>query len=220
MVVKNRMLVRGKRFNNNRVIGNPVQAAEIHSARGVDELLVLDTTGPDFDFIGQLIDRCWCPVTVGGGIKSVEDVRTLLNLGADKVCICREGSAAVQWIAGAYGSQAVMACINSIAGVPVEWSVNLARSYENAGAGEILIQDVERDGTMEGYNLDLIRAVSEAVSVPVIASSGCSGPEDMLAAIRAGASAVAAGALFAYTDWTPVQCARFLAENKVEARIP
>lgn len=225
LLVKNRQLVKGKRFVNDRVIGNPIQAAEVHFSRSVDELCILDVGGgsADLEYMRQIIDHCWsdrsaggCPITVGGGIRCLDDAMALRLAGADKFCV-RDGSA-IMAIAGRFGSQAVVACLNFREGLDQN-VVPLAEMMVNAGAGEILLQDVEREGTRVGYNLSVIARVARAVDVPVIASSGCSGYQNMVEAIRAGASAVAAGALFAFTEATPKGAAQYLQENGLEARI-
>lgn len=222
LLYKDRLLVKGEGFKSDRVVGNALQAARIHAMRSVDELVMLDVGDgePDYEMIRLLTDNCFTPVTVGGGIKSVEDVQKLLNAGADKVCItlkyvikglCSE-------ITNKFGSQCVT--------VSVDWPVDAISSIrkyvcwiEEDGAGEILLQSVSRDGTMQGYDLELIKSVSESVSIPVVASGGCSGYEDMYNAIEAGASAVAAGALFLFSDCTPKGAAEYLDSRGVEVRL-
>lgn len=229
-------LVKGKAFASDRVVGNALQATRIYGARMVDEIVFLDVAatpekrGPDFEMVERLTDRLFAPVTYGGGVRSVEDVRKLLQAGADKVCI-GTGAIAVATLvhdaAQEFGSQAIVVSIDVRGGVagrvrtlgagpgPVGW----ARDIERIGAGEILLQSVDRDGTMDGYDLELIRSVAAAVDIPVIASGGCSGYEDMYRAIEAGASAVAAGALFQFTDCTPRGAAEYLKSKGVEVRI-
>lgn len=229
-------LVKGERFNSWRSVGVAMQAARVHAARAVDELIILDIgatsegRSPDFAAIKELTRDCFCPLTVGGGVRNVEDVRQLLAAGADRVAICsglnRKGF--LMECVTRFGSQAIVAAIDSKYGfasrdcglvntiVPVKiWASQCAIE----GAGEILLQSIDRDGTMQGYDLEMIRSVSSAVDIPVIACGGCSGPEDMLNAIKAGASAVAAGALFQFTDHTPRSCSEYLATNGIETRI-
>lgn len=209
-------LVKGKQFNAWRSVGHIEQAVRVMASRGVDEMVLLDIgatpegRGPDFERVKRLTSYAFTPVTVGGGVRSVDDVRDLLAAGADKVAI-KSAYEIIPQCVKRFGSQAIVQAID------IEWGVPFARATM---AGEILLTSIDREGTMQGYDLDLIRAVSQAVDIPVIAHGGCSGPEDMLAAIKAGASAVAAGALFQFTDWTPRSCAEWLAENGVEVRIP
>lgn len=228
LLCKGDRLVKGKQFSADRVVGHVQQAARLHQARGVDELIVLDVTatqegrGPDFDAVRRLTDGCFMPITVGGGVRYVDDVRNLLEAGADRVAIktawCIDVNI-VSTIARRYGTQAIVAALDCEADCPLASIVSWAVLLSDSGAGEILLTSIPQEGTMNGYDLELIRAVSDHVSIPVIAHGGCSGPEDMLKAIEAGASAVAAGALFQFTDWTPRSCSQWLAENGVEARV-
>lgn len=241
VLCRGRTLVKGARFDSWRSVGVAAQAVRIHQARGVDELVLLDIgatpegRGPDLDLVRELSEVCFMPLAVGGGVKSVEDVSKLLRAGADKVVI---GAAmtgdVISEASDAIGRQAIVAAIDVRHGTvwthcgkrPITGPggsacpvVNWAQIVEGEGAGEILLTSIDCEGTMSGYDLDLIRVVSEAVSIPVIANGGCSGPADMLAAVRAGASACAAGALFQFSDVTPRDCARHLAEQGVEARV-
>lgn len=236
MLVRGRTLVKGERFNSWRSIGHAAQAARVHARRGVDELLILDIAataegrGPDLDLVRELSEGCFIPITVGGGVRSLQDIDALLRAGADKVCIGSgffEVVALVYTAARHFGSQAIMVSIDvrdehltSRCGQVRHERTPLpaALAAQEDGAGEILLSCVDRDGTMQGYDLDLIREVAQAVSVPVIASGGCSGYEDMAAAFAAGADACAAGALFAFTDCTPRGAAKFLHNNGVVVR--
>jgi len=234
LLYKDGLLVKGTGFSADRVCGNALQAARIHAMRSVDELVMLDVGDgePDYEMIRKLTDRCFTPVTVGGGIKSVEDVQKLLNAGADKVCIESFACASlIKDLAKKFGNQAICASIDVMPyGRPCkkmekgfldcDWSARaFAEAVEWIGAGEILLQSVERDGTMMGYDLELIKAVSEAVNIPVVASGGCSGYQDMCDAIRAGASAVAVGALFQFTEATPRRAAEYMHDNGIEVRL-
>ena len=227
LLARGSKLVKGQRFSADRVVGHVQQAARIHQARGVDELCILDVAatpegrGPDFDAVRRLTDGCFMPLTVGGGVRSVEDVKGLLDAGADKVAVnqSRIDYSLLMSCRRRFGSQAIVAAVdigpndNDISRiVRPHWA-------EYHGAGEILLTSVDREGTMQGYDLDMIRAVSQAVDIPVIAHGGCSGPADMLAAIQAGASAVAVGALFQFTEHTPRSCAEWLHARGVEVRL-
>lgn len=222
MLCRGASLVKGARFVNDRVVGHVLQAAKVHAARGVDELMILDVAatiedrGPDLAMIEELTDGCFIPVTVGGGVRSLAQINTLLRAGADKVLV---GAAATpQFIFDAaqkFGRQALVVAINHSGEFdPVE----AAQQWSGVGAGELLLNDVDRDGTLRGYDVDLIRRVSAAVPVPVIACGGCAGYSDMLAAVEAGASAVAAGALFQFEDATPLEAAEYLKAHGREAR--
>ena len=214
---KGTSLRKGEKWDNSRVVGNVMQAARTHAARGVDELLILDVfatqegRGPDFALIEKMSEENFAPIAVGGGIKTVADVKRLLRSGADKVVIGTEYQI-IRECADRFGCQAIVA---AVAGDHVELSRFLAKE----GAGEILLFDRDREGTMTGYNIELVRSVCNAVDVPVIVASGCSGYEDMYKAIKAGANAVSAGALFQFTDATPKEAAKYLSDNGIETRL-
>lgn len=229
-------LVKGKQFQSWRSVGHVQQAARIHAMRGVDELCCLDIgatpegRGPDFALVEKLTDGNFCPVTVGGGVRTVEDVKLLLRAGADKVAIGSHlfHSNVMREASGAFGSQAIVGVIDCKDGRvwsdcgATRWSMNpvsFAKLLEDDGAGEILLTSIDREGTMEGYDLDLIKAVSEAVSIPVIAHGGAGTYSDFHKAILAGADAVAAGSIFLFTDSTPRGAAEFLHAKGVEIRL-
>lgn len=244
VLVKGRTAVKGERFNCWRSIGLAIEKCRVHARRGVDELVLLDVSataegrGPDLDLVRELSSGCWIPITVGGGVRSLQDIDALLRAGADKVAVCTWlhacGQSLLSDAAKRFGSQAIVACVEYglIPGygvmcmhhcasqaslvIPQIWAWECAED----GAGEILLQSVDRDGTMAGYDLDLIREVSQAVSIPVIASGGCSGYEDMQRAFEAGADACAVGALFSFCDETPRGAAKFLADRGFTMRIP
>jgi len=177
--------------------------------------MVLNIGGePDPEMVRKLTDSSFIPVTVGGGIESVDAAISLLRSGADKVCV--KSKTAISAISSRLGSQAVCACLELVDGMD---AVREAVELEHLGAGEILFQSVERDGMMGGYDLKTLKDVSEAVSIPVIASCGCGSYEHMVEAINAGASAVAAGAFFQFTEHTPKGAAEYLNERGVTARI-
>lgn len=228
-------LVKGEKFNGWRSVGHARQAVRIMAQRGVDEMVLLDITAtaqnrrPDPAKIREYADECFMPLTVGGGIHSLEDIKVCLDNGADKIAICTASSRLIEEAATRLGSQAVVAvidygkdnmafshCGTRMMGWP---AMALARKYAQHGAGEIILTSIDREGTMAGYDIPMIKAVSEAVDIPVIAHGGCSGYEDMLNAIKAGASAVAAGALFQFTDCTPRGAALYLAEHGIEVRL-
>lgn len=231
LLAKGSKLVKGRRFSADRVVGHVQQAARVHQARGVDELCILDVAatpegrGPDFAAIEALTAECFMPLTVGGGVRSVEDVEGLLRAGADKVCVKTaywRRRDFVSECASKFGSQAIVVSLDAPSDDPdvVRGAIEcVAVGMAKRGAGEILLTSIDREGTMEGYDIELIRAVASVVDIPVIAHGGCSGPEDMLAAIKAGASAVAAGALFQFTEHTPRSCAQWLAGQGIEVRL-
>lgn len=206
--------------------------------RDVDELIILDIAatpegrGPRFDEVSELCSNLFCPVTIGGGVRSIEDIRRLLAAGADKVAInsmaCDQPKL-IDEAAQKFGSQAVVVSMDvllgRIVGVcargdtgrhPIEW----AREVADRGAGEILLTSVERDGMMNGYDLDLIRSVADAVDIPVIAAGGCGSYQHIAEVLReTKAHAVAVGAAFQFKEMTPRGAARYLHEQGFAVRL-
>ena len=217
-------LVKGVHFDSRRAVGSPMQAIKVYNLRNVDELAFLDVTataedrGPDFDLIDELADECFMPLAVGGGVRTLEDVRGLLAVGADKVVI---GTAAletpmlVREASDRFGAQCVVVSVDTKDGTVWTRSgshdtgrdpVEVAREMESLGAGEILLQSIANDGVMEGYDVETIARVSAAVSTPVIASGGAGNFDHMVDALqRGGASAVAAASIFHFTEQTPME---------------
>jgi cyclase len=221
ILMKSGHLVKGEQFKADRIVGNALQAAKIHAMRGVDEILILDVdcSEPDFKMVETLTKSTTVPVTVGGGIHLLWDSERLFAAGADKISI-GDDTSMIYVMASKYGSQAVVASLDVDVDLDyIDGAREQAEWLVEEGAGEILLQSIDRDGTMQGYDLDLIDGVANYVDVPVIASGGCSGYADMHAAIDAGASAVAAGALFQFTSATPRGAAKYLQAHGVEVRL-
>jgi cyclase len=220
-------LVKGVGFDSWRRVGPVLPALRVYNKRDVDELVLVSITAsqngeaPDNDTVADLSVECAVPLTVGGGISSLEHIAALLRAGADKVSVnsaaCLRPSL-VDEAAGRFGAQCIVASIDarryvdgryivySHSGVqrterePVSW----ARELADRGAGEILLTSIDRDGTMSGYDIDLVERVSRAVDIPVIASGGAGSYEDMVQVVKqAGASAVAAASMFHFTEQTP-----------------
>lgn len=235
-------LVKGQRFDSSRRVGPVLPAVKVYNNRDVDELVLVDILGyetgegPDVEAVSDFADECFVPFTVGGGITHIQQIAQLLRAGADKVCIntaAYEMPDLVPQAALRFGAQCVLASIDvrqksdgvwrcfSRSGSldtgkdPVTW----ARQLQDAGAGEILITSIDRDGTLGGYDLELISAVVRAVNLPVIASGGAGSYEHMRQAIQeSGASAVAAASMFHFTEQTPAQAKLFLAAAGVPVR--
>lgn len=228
-------LIKGRSFQD-RVVGHAMQAAKIHGQRGVDELILIDVAAtpknqePDYAAVEELAEEVFIPLTVAGGISTFEHVKTLLRVGADKVAICTaalEKPSFLTELSNHFGTQAIVVAIDVRGRNP--WSrrgthrweldvVTWAKECERRGAGEILLTDIDRDGMMCGYNVDLIKEVCQNVNIPVIASGGCGSYEDMRLAIEVGASGVASGALFQFEDATPKGAAQHLCSIGIEAR--
>jgi cyclase len=243
LLFKDLGLVKGVGFDSWRRVGAALQSIRVYNLREVDELIFLDIAAtsnmnrPDFREIDELADNCFMPMTVGGGVKTVNDIRDLLAVGADKVAIntaAIETPDLVRDGAREFGAQCIVVSIDvkrradgtaevvthcgrkATGRHPVEW----AKMVEALGAGEILLTSVERDGAMVGYDVDLIRDVAVAVNVPVIASGGCGNyghMADVLGSTRA--AALAAASIFHFTEQTPREAKRFLAERGFRVRL-
>lgn len=235
-------LVKGVRFDSRRHVGSPMQTIKVYNMRDVDEIVFLDVSAtvndrpPDFHLIDDLADDCFMPMTVGGGVRQVDDVRRLLQVGADKVAVNTaliERPSVVQEAAAHFGSQCVVASIDTRQapdGSQHVWirsgtvstdldPVEVARTAEALGAGEILLTSIDRDGTMEGYDLETVHRVSAAVSIPVIASGGAGSYDDMAKVLEAGASAVAAASIFHFTHQTPKEAKLHLGRQGLPVRV-
>lgn len=234
LLFKNFGLVKSVQFDSWRRIGSVMQAVKVYNLREVDELVFLDISAtpdghpPDFETVDEIADECFMPLTVGGGVRSVADVRRLLQVGADKVAIntaAVQNPELIQAAAQQFGSQCVVISIDvkqqsngtyevlTHAGTqptgkdPVIW----AKEVESLGAGEILLTSIDRDGTMTGYDTELTKNISHAVSIPVIASGGAGSYQDMASVLLEGrASAVAAASIFHFTQQTPLEAKHFL----------
>lgn len=243
LLYKDTGLVKGISFDSWRRVGSVMQAIKVYNLREVDEVVFLDITAtldrhpPDFALVDEIADECFMPLTVGGGIQTREQVQKLLQVGADKVAV---NSAAVETpqliaeIAETFGSQCVVVSIDfkrlpggrcavfthSGTHATDQDPVSLAIAMEKKGAGEILLTSIDRDGTMTGYDTEAIKEVSEAVSIPVIASGGAGNYGHMADAVQeGGASAVAAASIFHFTQQTPLEAKRFLRQRGVAVRL-
>lgn len=208
-------------FKNAKYIGDPINSVKIFNEKEADELLLLDYTasaekrGIDYPKIAEIAGEAFMPMAYGGGIKTLDDAKKVFDSGFEKVVlnsVLFEDLSIIEKIGAIYGAQAVVGCIDvkksflggtkaySLSGtkkssyVPLAW----ARKLEEAGVGEIIINSIDKDGTWEGYALDVISEISHSVKVPVIACGGAGSADDFRSAVAAGASAVAAGSMFVY----------------------
>ena len=236
-------VVKGVNFVRLRDAGDPVEIARSYDAAGADEIAFLDITASSdardtiVEVIERVADQVFIPLTVGGGVRRVEDVRKLLNAGADKVSIntaAVDSPELVSACASRFGSQAIVVAIDARASAPGRWEVythggrkargldvvEWARTMAQRGAGEILLTSMDRDGTRSGFDLELTRAVCEAVAVPVIASGGVGSLEHLALGIEQGrADAVLAASVFHFGEITIAQAKRFLASRGIEMRL-
>jgi cyclase len=238
-------VVKGVRFVDLRDAGDPVEAALAYDAQGADELVFLDITASHeeraimLDVVRRTAEGIYMPLTVGGGIRSIEDVRTLLRAGADKVSLNTAALARPELIREAaqrFGSQCIVVAIDAKreAGDPLRWgvythggrrpagrdAVRWAREVEHLGAGEILLTSMDRDGTGDGYDIELTRAVSEAVSVPVVASGGVGTLDHLREGVVEGkADAVLVASMFHFGRHTIAEAKSYLREHGVLVRM-
>jgi imidazole glycerol-phosphate synthase subunit HisF len=242
--VKDGRVVKGINFVNLRDAGDPVEAAIAYDAAGADELCFLDITASHenrdtiFDVVRRTAEACFMPLTVGGGVRSVEDIRKLLTCGADKVSINTAAvnrRAFVKEAAEKFGDQCIVVAIDakkvSRPGEGDAWeifthggrnptgidAIRYAREVVALGAGEILLTSMDRDGTRQGFDIALTRAIADAVTVPVIASGGVGDLDHLVAGIRDGhATAVLAASIFHFGEYTVRQAK----EHMVRAGLP
>jgi cyclase len=241
LLLKNGGLVKTVRFKDPRYVGDPINAVRIFNEREVDELVVLDIMatregrGPDTNRIRDLASECFMPFAYGGGIRSLNQIEEILRIGAEKVCLNSAVTTTPNLVTEAakqFGSQSIV--------VSLDFRRTLWRGYdvlthggtrsarispvacatraEQLGAGEILLNSVDRDGTMQGYDLDLVRSVVDAVSIPVVACGGAGSLQDVASVIRqAGASAACAASLFVFHGKHRAVLINFPRQQELEA---
>jgi cyclase len=236
-------VVKGVSFVELRDAGDPVEIARRYDDQGADELTFLDITATSddrgilFRIIEQVAEQVFIPLTVGGGVRQVEDVRNLLNAGADKVSINTSAVVNPQLIADAaarYGSQCIVVAIDAKQVAPGRWEVfthggrkatgldvlEWATKMQTLGAGEILLTSMDRDGSKIGFDLALTRAVSDALEIPVIASGGVGNLQHLVDGVKqGGADAVLAASIFHYGEYTVQQAKQFMAQQGIEVRL-
>lgn len=236
-------VVKGVSFVELRDAGDPVEIARRYDEQGADELTFLDITassddrGIIFRIIEQVASQVFIPLTVGGGVREVNDVRNLLNAGADKVSINTSAVTNPQLVAdaaGRYGSQCIVVAIDAKQVSDDRWevfthggrratgldAVEWARSMQNLGAGEILLTSMDRDGQKNGFDLALTRRVTDALEIPVIASGGVGNLQHLADGVTlGGADAVLAASIFHFGEYTVQQAKQFMAQQGIEVRL-
>ena len=239
--VKNGRVVKGINFVDLKDAGDPVEQAKIYSDGGADEICFLDITASNenrntiYDVVEKTSKKCFVPLTVGGGVRSVEDINKLLNCGADKVSI---NTAAVQnekvvvESSKKFGSQCIVVAIDAKKNRE-NWeifthggrkttginAIDFALKMEKCGAGELLVTSMDKDGTQSGYDIDLMKKISSNVNIPVIASGGVGTLDHLVDGIKSGASAVLAASIFHYGTYSVSEAKKYLASKNIPVRI-
>ena len=242
ILVRNFGVVKTVEFELYRPLGVATNFARVYNSRGVDELIVLDIDatkegrGPDLEYIRDISEECFMPLTVGGGITCLDDVKALIQNGADKIAVntaALERPQIIEEVAKAFGSQCIVVSIDAYRnadgtytvrkrGGKVDASKDLKSwitEAQDRGAGEILITSINHDGKMSGYDLDLIALTAEISRIPVICSGGAGLLTNFSAAVRAGANAVACSSIFHYTEVTPNAIKQALAADNISVRL-
>lgn len=240
--VKNGRTVKGVNFVDLIDAGDPVEQAKVYDSQGADELTFLDITATHenretiFDVVNRTAEQCFMPLTVGGGIRQVEDIRKMLLAGADKVSINTAAVHRPEFVGEAaekFGAQCIVVAIDAKSTGPNEWeifthggreatgidAIEWAKRMADLGAGEILLTSMDRDGTRSGFDIELTRTLSDAVTVPVIASGGVGTLDHLVAGVRDGhASAVLAASIFHFGEFSISEAKAYMAAAGVAVR--
>ena len=242
--VKDGRVVKGTNFINLRDAGDPVEIAKLYNDKGADELCFLDISASQenrtttYDIVKKTAEKCFMPLTVGGGVRQVSEVEKLLNHGADKVSFNSAAVSSPQLISNAankFGSQCIVVAIDAkFSPSKNEWEVfthggtrstgirvtEFAKIMEENGAGEILLTSMDQDGVKDGYDVKLLRTITQLVGIPVIASGGAGKVEHFLEAVRdGGASALLAASVFHFNEITIAEVKEFLNKSDVPMRM-
>ena len=239
--VKNGRVVKGINFVDLKDAGDPVEQAKIYSEGGADEICFLDITASNenrdtiYDVVDKTSKNCFVPLTVGGGVRSVEDINKLLNCGADKVSIntaAVQNAKVVEDSSRKFGSQCIVVAIDAKRNDGA-WeifthggrnptginAIEFAYKMEKCGAGELLVTSMDKDGTQSGYDIELMQKISSSVNIPVIASGGVGTLDHLVDGIKSGASAVLAASIFHYGTYSVNEAKQYLASKGIPVRI-
>ena len=239
VLLKDWQLVKSITFGSFRTIGHPTSTARIYNSRNVDELIVLDIDASinndkiNTEIIADIANECFMPLTVGGGINTIDDIYTVLYSGADKVSlnsIVLNNPSFIKKASDIFGSQCIVCSIdvkyiddeyrvfNKKKGVVDINPLDLAKHYQDYGAGEILLTSVDCEGLHNGYDIELIKLFKDKLDIPIILNGGMGKPDDAVEAIENGADAVAAAYLFHFSQWTPNDIKLALFEHNMPVR--
>jgi cyclase len=239
VLLKDWQLVKSIHFDSFRTIGHPVSTARIYNSRNVDELIVLDIDASlndediNTEIITDIANECFMPLTIGGGIKTIDDIYKVLNAGADKISINTKALDDLDFIresSNIFGSQCIV-CSIDVKKIKGEYKVynkrkglldinplDLALKYESYGAGEILLTSVDKEGSTKGYDIELIKLFKDRLQIPVILNGGMGKPKHAVEAIRNGADAIAAAYIFHFSKFTPNDIKQELRNSNIEVR--
>lgn len=239
VLLKNWQLVKSIHFDSFRTIGHPTSTARIYNSRNVDELIVLDIDASmhneeiNTEIITDIANECFMPLTIGGGINTMEDIYKVLNAGADKISINTKALEDLDFITQAssvFGSQCIVCSIdvkkveneyrvyNKTKGILELNPVELALKYQEHGAGEILLTSVDKEGSTQGYDLELIKLFKDKLEIPIILNGGMGEPIHAVEAINNGADAVAAAYIFHFSQYTPNDIKNEMLNNNILIR--
>jgi len=240
VLLKDWQLVKSIGFDSFRTIGHPTSTARIYNARNVDELIVLDIDASinneeiNTEIITDIAEECFMPLTIGGGIKTIDDIYKVLNAGADKVSINTKALENLNFIKQAsnkFGAQCIVCSIdvkkvedkykvyNKTKGILDINPLDLAIQYQEYGAGEILLTSVDREGSTQGYDLELIQLFKNKLEIPIIINGGMGKPKHAVEAIQNGADAIAAAYIFHFSRYTPNDIKNEMSKNNIPVRL-
>ena len=239
VLLKDWQIVKSIAFGSYRTIGHPTSTARVYNARNVDELIVLDIDASlngekiNTEIITDIANECFMPLTIGGGINTIDDIYSVLSAGADKISlnsVALKDLSFVRKASDRFGSQCIV-CSIDVKNIEGEYKIfnqkegvvdinplDLAKQYQDNGAGEILLTSVDSDGSANGYDLELIKLFKGRLNIPVILNGGMGKPSDAVKAIENGADAVAAAYIFHFSQWTPNDVKLALSENNIPVR--
>jgi len=239
VLLKDWQIVKSIAFGSYRTIGHPTSTARVYNARNVDELIVLDIDASlngekiNTEIITDIANECFMPLTIGGGINTIDDIYSVLSAGADKISlnsVALKDWSFVRKASDRFGSQCIV-CSIDVKNIEGEYKIfnhqegvvdinplDLAKQYQDNGAGEILLTSVDSDGSANGYDLELIKLFKGRLNIPIILNGGMGKPDDAVEAIENGADAVAAAYIFHFSQWTPNDIKSALSEHNIPIR--